>query len=459
MSESYTLPCEFTPKQIEAFEATTNSRYVLYGGARGGGKSFFLRWWCVHFLLSQHIRRNGNVRVMLACEEYPSLQDRHIAKIRAEFPEWLGKLNEQRHEFTLREGLGGGTIAFRNLDKPEKYQSAEFAAIAVDELTKNDQHVFDILRGSLRWPGVKHTVFLAATNPGGIGHLWVKRLWLDRDFPVELHNKKDEFAFIQSLPSDNPHLEETYWAELNSLPDDLRRAWVEGDWSVFAGQAFGQFRPSKHISPPFAIPEHWSLWRGVDWGYHSPFCCLWFAQDPDTSRIYVYRELYAKGMTDRQQASTILNNTPEMNCHVTWGDPSMWARKSAGDRVYSTADEYRDNGVVLTKANNDRLIGKRKVDSLLADLPDGKPGLVIFTTCENLLRTLPALPYDKVKVEDVDTDAEDHGYDALKYGLTRVRSGDRNEKQREAALIRNDPILTGVPGIFKGKKALPFTGI
>ena len=164
-------------------------------------------------------------------------------------------------------------------------------------------------------------------------------------------------------------------------------------------------------------------------------------------------------MTDRQQASTILNNTPEMNCHVTWGDPSMWARKSAGDRVYSTADEYRENGVVLTKANNDRLIGKRKVDSLLADLPDGKPGLVIFTTCENLLRTLPALPYDKVKVEDVDTDAEDHGYDALKYGLTRVRSGDRNEKQREAALIRNDPILTGVPGIFKGKKALPFTGI
>jgi hypothetical protein len=137
----------------------------------------------------------------------------------------------------------------------------------------------------------------------------------------------------------------------------------------------------------------------------------------------------------------------------------MWAKKSAGDRVYSTADEYRDNGVVLTKANNDRLIGKRKVDSLLSDLPDGKPGLVIFTTCENLVRTLPALPYDKVKVEDVDTDAEDHGYDALKYGLTRVRSGDGYEKRKEAALRRNDPLLTGIPGLLKGEKALPFTGI
>jgi PBSX family phage terminase large subunit len=382
-----------------------------------------------------------------------------LAKVRTEFPEFLGEMNEAAREFRLNDNLGGGVIAFRNLDKPSKYQSAEFAAIAVDELTKNTRETFDVLRGSLRSPGVSHTVFLGATNPGGPGHLWVKQLWLDEDMPPELVSKKDEFAFIKSLPTDNPHLEQSYWDELNSLPDDLRRAWVEGDWSVFAGQAFTGFRSEKHVIEPFQIPRHWSMWRAVDWGYHAPFCCLWLAQDPDTRRVYVFRELYEKGVTDVQQAKLIVNNTPEDACTVTWADPSMWSKKSAGDRVFSTADEYRDNGIVLTKGNNDRISGKRKVDRVLAGLEDGKPGLQIMSNCRNLIRTLPALPYDETKVEDVDTDAEDHAYDCLRYGLTQVRTTE-NRRKREMERMLIDPMIRQYSHLLKtNSEALPFAEI
>lgn len=416
--------CQFHPKQALATAAADHYLFTLFGGSRGPGKSRWLRWWLLRFLLQAHTLLGlTGVRAGLFCEDYPQLRDRQISKIRIEFPPYMGTLKETASDglaFYLGEGYGSGILALRNLDDPSKYQSAEFAAIGVDELTKNPVTTFNTLRGSLRWPGIARTPFVAASNPGSIGHLWVKQYWIDRIYPPEMQHLASEFAFVKALATDNPSLDESYWDMLNSLPPDLARAWVLGDWNVFAGQAFGGFT-ARHVVEPFELPRHFPKWRAVDWGFRNPWCCLWLARDPDIGRIIVYRELYQDLLTDRQQAAMILDNSPKGEAaKITDADPSMWATKNKDGVTFSTADEYRAGGVVLTKADNDRMGGKRKIDTLLMDLPDGKPGLIVFSTCENLVRTLPALPYDTVHVEDVDTAAEDHGYDALRYGLTRV---------------------------------------
>jgi len=147
----------FLPKQWEAWDKIWLHRYVLYGGSRGPGKSYWLR----RSLLSLHIYWAAmglrDVTTGLFCETYPELRDRQISKIKQEFPLWLGEVKSTQEAglgFYIREDYGGGMIALRNLDDPSKYQSAEFAAIGVDELTKSTKQTFDILRGSLRWPGL-----------------------------------------------------------------------------------------------------------------------------------------------------------------------------------------------------------------------------------------------------------------------------------------------------------------
>lgn len=446
----------FFEKQAEACRVADEHKFTLYGGARGGGKSRWLRWW----LVRQHIKwfheGHRDVRTMLACENYPILADRQISKIKIEFPEWLGEVKSTKTDglgFHFHPSIGGGMIALRNMDDPSKYAGAEFAAVAIDELQKNSEEVLlgaseGNIRGSLRWPGIANTRFAATAMPGGIGHLWVKRLWLDRDFPKELQQRAKEFYFVRSLPADNPYLDESYWDELRTLPEDLRRAWVDGDWDVFAGQAFTNWRRENngvpwHVISPFEIPEHFTRWRAVDWGYRAPFCTLWFAQDPDLGRVFVYRELYEKGLTDRQQARSITQNTGTERIRFTLADPSMWAKKRLGEIVHSTEIEYRHQGVSLTKANNDRLDGKRKFQTMLEPLPDGLPGIQFFDNCANSIRTIPALPYDDTRPEDVDTDAEDHAYDTVRYGITRVRVKATAETREQRLRRRKelDPLI------------------
>jgi len=423
----------FTPKQITAAEAMYSHRYILYGGARGGGKSRFLRWALVEFLIDLFYTHNiRGARVMLACETYPDLRDRQVTKIKLEFPAWMGSLKDTKEDglsFRLADELGAGVIALRNLDDPSKYQSAEFAAIGVDELTKISKDTFDILRGSLRWPGVDHTIFIGATNPGGIGHAWVKALWVDRDFPPELLARSKEFVFIQSLPADNPHLPESYWEELNSLPKNLRRAWVEGDWNVFSGMAFPSWSDA-HVAEPFEIPEYWPRVAGIDWGYAKPFACVWLAKDPDTGRHYLYRELYQAGLTDQQQARLVHEYSKTENVRHHFADPSMWAKKTQVT-VTSTADEYAKELVTLTPGDNDRLGGKRKIDRLLMPMADGRPGLQVFNTCRNFLRTFPLLAYSTTNPEDVDTDQDDHLFDATKYSLSSVNTKPKTERKHK----------------------------
>lgn len=428
-----------TDRQREAWDATDQYKYVLYGGARGGGKSFLLRWRALYQLIELWLAGFDHARNAIFCDTYVNLQDRHIAPIASEFPQEIGTLKESRKYglgFHLIEDLGGGVLQLRNLDKPEKYKSAEFAGIFPDELTTQKERVFHVLRGSLRWKKGARTMFFAGTNPDGIGHLFVKSFWINKDFPPEMKGIKDEFHFVQSLPTDNPHLDDAYWTDLNAQPKEIQRAWVEGDWDLFEGQVFKNFRKDKHVvsREDWPIGDDWPRVMGVDWGNAAPWCVLWGAVDPDTGRVILYRELYEKGLTDKQQAKRIIENElGTEQIRFRFADPAMWTSRNHEDVIFSSADEYAKNGVRLTKANNNRIDGLRKVMRLLEPMADGHPGLLILEdACPNLERTLPALPHDKRNVEDVDTDAEDHAYDALKYLLSNQVTREQQKKKTSA---------------------------
>lgn len=414
-------------KQQECLASLRDNRFVLYGGARGGGKSYLLRWWLLQSLIEYYSVGLTNVRVMLACESYPVLQDRQISKINIEFPRMFGEVKKTQTDglgYFLKEEFGGGAILLRNLDEPSKYMGAEFAAIGIDQIEKVPVETFNIIRGSMRWVGIRKPRMLGTANPGGMP--WVKQYWIDRVFPKELEDRKDDFSFVQALPSDNEFLDPSYWDELNSLPERLRKAWVEGDWGVFSGQAFPTWDENKHTCEPFEIPEHWVKFRGIDWGSAKPMACLWIAKEPSTGRIYIYRELKKSKLTDRYQARLIRDMTPpQESIAASYADPSMWNTKNMADVVSSSDNEYMSEGVYLTKADNSRLNGKRKVDRLLEPLPDGRPGLIVFKTCKEFINSFPYLMLNddgRGDPEDVNTDQDDHQYDALRYALTSYRS-------------------------------------
>jgi phage terminase large subunit len=423
--------CKFTEKQIAATTAADGHKFTLYGGSRGPGKSYWLRFYLLRTLLKLATEGIRGAQVGLFCEDYPTLKDRQISKIETEFPAYLGTLRDSTTHglgFHLIDEYGGGVLTLRNLDDASKYQSAEYAAIGVDELTKNSLETFNYLRGSLRWPGVEKPKFVAASNPGGIGHAWVSDYWIHKRFPSELQRLADDFIFVRALPDDNPHLSAAYWEDLETLPPDLAKAWRWGDWSVFAGQAFREFSMERHVVKPNEIPGAGLNLRAVDWGWSKPFYAGWGRKEADTGRVWVYREAYQAGLTDRQQAQMMRDLTPsDEQISMTFADPSMWTKKNVVNIVTCTADEYAAMGVYLTKADNDRINGIRKIHRLLTNLPDGRPGLMISEQCPHLIKQLQNLAVDKRNPEDVDTNQEDHAFDMLKYLLSNVREATKEE--------------------------------
>ncbi len=228
---TFTDLCKFFPKQIEALKATRRFKYTLFGGSVGSGKSYWIRWSAVYWLMEYYAKYGiKGVRAGVFCEDYPSLNDRHLTKVKFEFPSWLGKMNESKHEFTLAPEYGSGIIAFRNLDDPSKYLSVEFAVIAIDEINRNPKTTFDMLRSRHRWPGIKDVKFFAGCNP--LGEAWVKNMWVKRMFPVD-EKEQYEFVFIPALPTDNPNLDPSYYTALESLPEMQRKAYLEGNWDAF----------------------------------------------------------------------------------------------------------------------------------------------------------------------------------------------------------------------------------
>jgi hypothetical protein len=194
------------------------------------------------------------------------------------------------------------------------------------------------------------------------------------------------------------------------------RAEAQHERTPPEGQAFPEFDASVHVCAPFKVPDDWPKWRAVDYGYAVPYACGWLTRSP-SGRIYAYRETYGTRITAADQAYQVRLASAGEKYFVSVGDPAMWASHREGQRFQSVADQYGEMGVGLTPATNDRLSGKALLHRALEWGEDAPPVLQIFSTCHNLIRTLPLLPVDPHKPEDVDTTAEDHSYDWLRYGL------------------------------------------
>jgi len=470
---------KFTPRQLDAVKALDSGRikYLLYGGALGGGKSYFLRWYAVRRLMAL-FETYGLSRCvgMLACEDYPSLKDRQLQKIGIEFPPWLGRMCVDHKEYgrcyILNKEWGSGVICFRNLDDPSKYQSAEFSFILVDELTKNDYEVFTFLRSRLRWPGLQDVQcqFVGATNPGGVGHGWCKQLWMDKLFgeewypPVSPEDYRTQFTYIPSKADDNPHLDPGYWAVLNTLPENLRAAFKDGNWDIFVGQAFPEFSRQSHVIKPLPVPAGASIYMTYDWGYGAPFSIGWWWVDAD-GRVYRFSEWYgfngqpnqglritdnavAKGVKAREAQMRLSGGILENNNNsiVRLCDPTCANKKpdyKGGGQGPSTIEEFAQEGLYLSPGDPSRLLKIRQFHRRLEVPTDGTmPMMVIYDTCEQFIRTLPNIIIDKNKIEDVDTDAEDHVYDeAAHICMARPLALERPKRLKTAAEKRIDELV------------------
>lgn len=416
--------------------------YIGLGGARGPGKS--------HTVFGQVALDD--------CQRFPGLKVLFLRLVgraaREAFEDLVGRvLTSVSYRYIASQGrlefpngsriiLGG----FKDSSDIDVYLGVEYDLIVIEEATQLTWAKVQMLLGSLRSskPNWRARMYLT-TNPGGVGHAWFKQMFVT----PHRTGTASQARFVPATYLDNPFLSPEYIRFLEGLRGPLARAWREGDWDTFEGMAFPTWDYERHVVRPFEIPPHWSRYRGIDWGYAAPFACLWGARNPDNGRVVVYRELYINpqegdtALMDRQQAERIKEMTPQgEKISLSFGDPSLWETKTDGMIPTSTAEIYLQNGIYLIKGNNRRLNGKRKVDRLLADLPDGRPGILIFENCANLIRTLPLLPYDAVNVEDVNTHAEDHAYDALRYLLTPIRDAPTPEEQEQRKRKQQSPLVS-----------------
>lgn len=425
------------PKQIEAFEAIEHNEATLYGGAVGGGKSHWLRWALIYWLLKWAEQGFTNVRVGLFCETFKALTQRQINPSRVQFPSWLGTFNKADYTFTLDEKYGSGMIEYCNLDDPKKYASNEWAMAAFDELTRITKDVYDDIVWRIRWPGIEHSPIIAATNPGGPGHGFVYKLFVDPKTRIkskwypELGAKDDPeawskpYTFIQSLPRDNPLLPKSYWMKLDKLPTHRYNALVKGDWSVYEGQ-FLHLDEKVHFIAPFKIPESWPKFRSADHGWHNPTVWLWHAIDPATGIAYTYREHSFVGKTPTWHKKHVyLAGTAEHNGFgydekylITVGDRRMFDTDGSVDRnktpaeIYNLSDDEYGSFFLMSAENvaNTSLTAWDALRGML-DFEYGyaetegqqtirvkrEPMLKIFSTCFNTISSMQGLVYSDAK--------------------------------------------------------------
>jgi len=435
---------------------------ILYGGARGGGKSYglLLDW-------VAHAARHGNdARGILLRRTMPELEDM-LDKARELLPRMGWQYFEQKKTWVSPQGA---SLKMRYLERDQhadRYQGHAYTWIGLDEAGSWPRpDPIDKLRATLRSAaGVKPRMILSA-NPGGVGHNWIKRRYIDPVKPYELQAEitggaRWTIAFIPAKFEDNPILQQADPGYIDratdKLPDWLAKAWRDGNWDIVAGGMFDDvWSPEHHIIQPFPIPKSWRIDRSFDWGSSHPFSVGWWAESDGTDvklndgsiRTTVRGDLF------RIAEWYGWNGRPNEGCRMLAKDVARGIKEKEASMGYNVqpgpadssifdvengqclADDMAQIGIRWDKADKSpgsRRTGAEQLRAMLSGAvpkngPREEPGLFVFDTCRNFIRTVPSLPRDDKDIEDVDTDAEDHIYDEVRY---RIRQIDRSLKRRK----------------------------
>lgn len=432
----------FTPNpgpQTEFLAAS--ERQVLYGGSAGGGKTFSL--------IADPMRYfdNPNFNGLILRRTNDELRE-IIWKTQELYPKAFkgSKWQEKKSQWVFPSGARLWLTYLERDDDVLRYQGQAFSYIAFDELTQYPTpFVWGYMASRLRTTDPDLPIFMRATsNPGGPGHGWVKRMFIDpapantpfvaKDletgeelrYPDTHPDKPGEplfkRRFIPASLYDNPYLanDGAYEANLLSLPEMQRRQLLDGDWAVATGAAFPEFRQSVHVVDPFEIPDTWRKFRSCDYGYSSFSACHWFAIDPSYETLIVYRELYVSKHTGRDLAQAVLE--AERGENIAYGilDSSCWHNR--GQIGPSIAEEMISMGCRWRPSDRTagaRVAGKNRFHEVLKVDPDTEmPGIVFFNTCRQIIADLPVIPSDPKGSDDIDPRyASDHAYDSVRYGI------------------------------------------
>ena len=399
---------------------------VLYGGAAGGGKSYAMLVDPLRYA-DEHDHKALILRRTL--KELDELMDKARELYPIAFPGAKWKEAKKTWEFP-----SGAKVIFGYLERDGdvyQYVGQAYSWIGFDELTHlPTPFAWDFLRSRLRTtnPNIK-CYMRATTNPGGPGHQWVKERYIDPVAPGvtqwqtyvdsngEIH--KLSRKFIPAKLSDNPSLAlgGQYETMLMSLDPIYRERLLNGDWDVNEGAAFPEFDKGLHVIPPFKIPGDWARFKAIDYGHRAFACCLWLAMDPTDGTLIVYRELYQKGLTGTMLGERMKELEADDPCVVPGVlDTATW--NQVGSSGPTVGEEIVRTGHKLRKSDKNRVAGKIQVhERLRLAEHTGRPKIQFFNNCTNIIKQLIGIPLDPNNKEDVDTKAEDHAYDALRYGV------------------------------------------
>ena len=417
-----------TPNKKQDLFLRDTHRHVGFGGARGGGKS-----WAVRAKATIMAVRYAGIRILILRQTYPELEKNHISQLRQMLVPDLAKYNTQEKRFYFHNGSVIDLQYCKNDSDLVRIQGSEYDLIFIDEATNFSEFQLKAIAACCRGVNEFPKRIYYTCNPGGQGHGYIKRVFIDKQYlPSE---RGEDYSFIQALVQDNTVLMESdpeYIHFLEALPPTLRAAWLEGRWDVFQGMVFEEFRDDPehyedrqwtHVIEPFEIPPGWKIYRSYDFGYSKPFSCGWWAIDYD-GRAYRILELYGctgepnvgvKWTPDEQ-----FRRIHEIETQHPWlkgkriigiADPAIW-KAETGESVADTAAHHQ---VYFDKGDNQRIAGWMQMHYRFMFDKDGIPMMYIFNTCKNFIRTIPLLMYDEHKVEDIDSNLEDHIADETRY--------------------------------------------